>query len=81
MCSFSDLAGRYPSHIVTVAWHHLTNLRGDEGEPRREGSEERQIVEFLTALALCHTVQVAIQPTASKLSMSLVIFHCFYFFR
>ena len=39
----------------------VTIFRGEEGEVRREGSEERRIVEFLTALALCHTVQVGIQ--------------------
>ena len=57
MCSFSDLAHRCSSHL------HLLlpppPPRAGEGEGRREGGEERQIVEFLTALALCHTVQVA----------------------
>ena len=35
-----------------------TIFRGDGGKAPREGNEERKIVEFLTALALCHTVQV-----------------------
>ena len=66
MCSFSDLTGRYTytrTHLHSCLASLSTIYRGDEGEARREGSEERQIAEFLTALALCHTVQVAIQPT------------------
>ena len=47
--------------ILIVAFYHVTIFRGNEGEARREGSEEQRIAEFLTALALCHTVQVAIQ--------------------
>ena len=86
MCSFSDLAGRYSSNNillgkVTVAWHNLTIFRGNEGEARREVSEEHRIAEFLTALALCHTVQVEIQPTDSMRVTCLVIFHCFCLFR
>ena len=46
-----------------------TIFRGDGGKAPREGNEERKIVEFLTALALCHTVQVAVQPTQSSVSI------------
>ena len=65
--------------VFLTPCHNLTIFRGNEGEARREVSEERRIAEFLTALALCHTVQVAIQPTDSMLVTCLVIFHCFFF--
>ena len=56
--------------ILIVAFHHVTISRGNEGEVWREGSEERRIAEFLTALALCHTVQVAIQLSDSMFGCS-----------
>ena len=45
--------------------------RGEDGEARREVNEERRITEFMTAIALCHTVQVE----ASNLNIK-IIFDC-----
>ena len=72
MCSFSDLACRWHFWLPNQFSKQKTATdRGEDGEARREVNEEKRITEFLTAIALCHTVQVG----ASNFNIK-IIFDC-----